>query len=365
MEPEAGDVEERLVEREPLDERRELAEHREDLLRDPPVLGMVRRDHDQAGTGPPGGPHRHGGADAERTGLVGGGGDDPPRTAAADDHRPGPERRVAKTLDLDEEGVHVDVEDRLAEPHAVTVPGSRPPEPTATTVSVTMAGDVHLLRHGEVENPDHVVYAGLPGFHLTDRGRRQAREAARFLGGRPIVAVWSSPLERALETAAVVAARFGLPVLVDDDLTEWRLADRWAGIVWEDLPAVLPGELEAYLSTPEDLPFSPESLGELADRIREVLLRIRARHREGDVVVVSHQDPIQVARLVATGRPVTELWTDNPAHAEVITLRPGTPWRELSRWAPPDQGDDPTRSREGRVPEPGEQLSIGGEGELG
>jgi broad specificity phosphatase PhoE len=229
-----------------------------------------------------------------------------------------------------------------------------------------MAGHLHLLRHGEVENPDHVVYAGLPGFHLTDRGRRQAREAARYLGRQPVVAVWSSPLERALETASIVADRFRLPVLVDDDLVEWRLADRWAGICWEDLPGRLPGELEAYMATPEDLPFSPESLSDLADRMRAVVQRIHARHPEGDAVVISHQDPIQAARLVLAGRPLSDLWSDKPAHAEVITLRPHTPWQELSRWAPDDQGDDPTRTRaEPSSVEPGEQLTIGGEGEVG
>lgn len=95
-----------------------------------------------------------------------------------------------------------------------------------------MASYVHLIRHGEVENPEHVVYARLAGFGLSDRGRRQATEAARYLARRPVVAVWSSPLQRALETAWVLAEPHGLPVLVDDELTEWKLADDWAGIVW-------------------------------------------------------------------------------------------------------------------------------------
>ena len=110
-----------------------------------------------------------------------------------------------------------------------------------------MARHVHLVRHGEVDNPQHVVYAALPGFELSELGRLQAKEAARYLSRQPIVAVWSSPLERSLSTAAVIASRSGLPVSVDADLTEWKIADGWAGIVWEDLPIRRPGELEAYL----------------------------------------------------------------------------------------------------------------------
>jgi len=201
-----------------------------------------------------------------------------------------------------------------------------------------MARHLHLVRHGEVDNPRHVVYAALPGFELSDLGRRQAREAARYLSSQPIVAVWSSPLERALSTAAVIAARSDLPVLVDEELTEWRIADDWAGIVWEDLPTERPGELEAYLERPWDLPFGGESLADLAQRMRDVLLRLHERHTEGDVVVVSHQDPVQAARLAVTGRSLEFQHADKPAHCSVISLQPGSQWRESTNWAP-DQGE--------------------------
>ncbi len=201
-----------------------------------------------------------------------------------------------------------------------------------------MARHLHLVRHGEVDNPEHVVYAALPGFQLSDLGRRQAKDAARYLSSQSIVAVWSSPLERALATAAVIAARAQLPVLVDPELTEWRIADDWAGIVWEDLPSRRPGELESYLEHPWDLPFGPESLAALADRMRSVLTRLDARYPDGDVVVVSHQDPVQAARLAVTGRALQSQHQDKPEHCTVITLEPGRPWREVTSWAP-EQGD--------------------------
>ena len=67
---------------------------------------------------------------------------------------------------------------------------------------------IHFVRHGEVYNPDHVLYERLPGYHLSDRGRSMARRAARYLaanaGPAHAIAVYSSPLERAQETAGCI-----------------------------------------------------------------------------------------------------------------------------------------------------------------
>lgn len=206
-----------------------------------------------------------------------------------------------------------------------------------------MASNIHLVRHGEVENPRHVVYASLPGFGLSELGIRQAREAARYLGGRPVVAVWSSPLERALETAATIAGRLGIPVSVEPELIEWKMADDWAGIVWENLPTERPGELEAYLEHPWELDFARESLDQLASRMRSAITRFHERHREGDVVVVSHQDPVQAARLSLTGRSLHTQHQTKPDHCSVITLKPGSPWREIADWAPDEQNSFPPK----------------------
>ncbi|MGH8875353.1 MAG: histidine phosphatase family protein [Acidimicrobiia bacterium] len=170
---------------------------------------------------------------------------------------------------------------------------------------------------------------------------------AGHLSSRPVAAVWSSPLERALRTAEAIAAKRGLTVRVDPELTEWRMADRWAGIRWDDLPGRRPGELEAYLSDPTRLPFAAESLEELAARMGTVLVGLHDRHRQGDVVVVGHQDPLQAARLALTGRPLDGLLVGAPAHAAVISLRPGTPWEETARWQPDQDPLQPDQNGEG------------------
>jgi broad specificity phosphatase PhoE len=196
---------------------------------------------------------------------------------------------------------------------------------------------LHLIRHGEVLNPDHLVYAGLPGFGLSARGIAQATAAADWLRRRRVVAVISSPLQRATETAAPIAAVHGIEVDTDADLTEWELSNRWAGHPWPRLPEIFPGELEAYLSDPSRLPFSPESLHEVGKRVADSAEACWAQHpTPGDIVVVSHQDPVESARRRLTGRDLSHFNAAKPAHGSVITFAPqATGWREISVFTPP------------------------------
>lgn len=197
-----------------------------------------------------------------------------------------------------------------------------------------MAMRVHLVRHGEVHDPDHIVYASLPGFGLTELGVSQAMSAARYLGRQPLVAVWSSPLERALRTAEPIAGRAGLPVRVDLMLSEWKLMERWAGTGWDDLAEAFPGEVEAFLERPTDLPFADESLAALGERLSSAVRRLEATHPHGDVVVVSHSATVRAATLALTGSPLTSFWDVQPAHGSVTTLRPGPAWSVEAVWAP-------------------------------
>ena len=191
---------------------------------------------------------------------------------------------------------------------------------------------IHLVRHGEVHNPEGLVYGALAGFGLSARGRQQADEVAEHLGQEPITAVWSSPLERALRTAEIIAVPHRLSVKVSANLIEWDVGN-WTGIPWDELSLRRPGELEAYLVDPTDLPFSPESLQDLARRVGGIVTDA-AEAAEGDMVFVGHQDPIQAARLYLTGRSLTYQHVERPGHASVITLQRGNPWKEIAYWQP-------------------------------
>lgn len=197
-----------------------------------------------------------------------------------------------------------------------------------------MAALVHLVRHAEVDNPQHLVYGSMPGYGLSPHGVEQARRVGRYLGPRPVVSIWSSPLESSLRTAEEIAARSGVPVRVESELTDWSITDRWRGYPWSSVQSTFPGELEAYLTEPESITFADESLDQVADRIAAVARRLDLDHPHGDVVIVSHQDPIQAGRLRLVGSSLSNIHDDVPGHGTVVTLRPGTTWREETTWSP-------------------------------
>ena len=165
---------------------------------------------------------------------------------------------------------------------------------------------VHLLRHGEVDNPNHVLYGRLPGYHLSAGGRMMAAAAADYFDGRPVAAVFASPLERAQETAQPVAGRLGLPILTDDRLIE-------SGNVLEgksvSLASLAANPLNwKYLWNP----FTPswgEPYAQVVARVRLVIDRARGAARGQEAVCVSHQLPIWVSRLAAEHK---RLW-HNPS----------------------------------------------------
>jgi len=200
---------------------------------------------------------------------------------------------------------------------------------------------VFLVRHGEVENPDRVVYADLPGFGLSERGRQEAAAAAEFLAPLSVTAIYASPLDRAQETASFISAACDVPVATRHDLTEWLVARRWKGVTWEDLPTAFPGELEAYLDHPTNLPFAEESIPALGDRVAAAVRDLAAAHPDERIAIVSHQDPIQAGRLTLRGLPLEELHLNRPGHCDVLTLEPGDPWREIGHWVPDTGGPPP------------------------
>jgi broad specificity phosphatase PhoE len=155
---------------------------------------------------------------------------------------------------------------------------------------------VHLLRHGEVHNPDHVLYGRLSGYHLSANGQLMAAAAADFFEGRPVAAVFASPLERAQETAKPVAERLGLTITTDDRLIESGNVLEGKSVSLAGL-AVNPANWR-YLWNPI-LPSWGEPYTQVVARMRQVVDRAREAAKGREAVCVSHQLPIWVSRLAA------------------------------------------------------------------
>ena len=159
---------------------------------------------------------------------------------------------------------------------------------------------VHLVRHGEVHNPDRILYGRLPEFHLSALGREMADLVATHLADHDITHVISSPLERARETAAPIAASHGLEVELDpraleaENAFEGRAVAGGKGIfrdpkLWKLMVNPLrPSWGEPYV--------------DLAARMQQVVDSARKLARGHEAVIVSHQAPIWMLRLAIEGR---------------------------------------------------------------
>lgn len=158
---------------------------------------------------------------------------------------------------------------------------------------------VHLLRHGEVDNPGGILYGRLPGFRLSDAGEAMARKAADWFAGRGVTHLVSSPLERAQQTAAPIAAELDLPVRIDDRLIE--AANEFQGMKVGGGGAL--GHPRHWWKLRN--PFRPswgEPYDEIAARMVGAVDTAREEARGSAAVLVSHQLPIWTLRLHLEGR---------------------------------------------------------------
>jgi broad specificity phosphatase PhoE len=164
---------------------------------------------------------------------------------------------------------------------------------------------VHLLRHGEVHNPDGVLYGRMAGFRLSTVGEKQALTVAEYLANHDLAVVLSSPLERARQTAAPVAEAHGLEVVVDDRLIE---ADN---LFEGQRVSVGDGALRSPKHWPKlRNPFRPswgEPFLDIAHRMLAAVHRARVEAAGHEAVCVSHQLPIWTVRRFLEGR---RLWHD-------------------------------------------------------
>jgi broad specificity phosphatase PhoE len=161
---------------------------------------------------------------------------------------------------------------------------------------------VLLARHGETDDNAARRFQGHRDPPLNERGRAQARELADGLAHAGIRELWSSPLRRAHETAAIAGDRLGLRPRLDDRLMEVDVG-AWAGRLYADLEVDEPDAYAEWRSGSPAFRFpGGESLQEQGERVAEVITEI-ARWAELPVLVVCHGGVIRQARRVLEGAP--------------------------------------------------------------
>ncbi|PHV65330.1 histidine phosphatase family protein [Williamsia muralis] len=164
---------------------------------------------------------------------------------------------------------------------------------------------VHMMRHGEVHNPEGILYGRLSGFHLSELGASQAQKVADSLADHDITHVFASPLQRAQETATPIAASHGLEIITDEGLIEAENTFEGLRVSAGD------GALRRPRHWPKLRdPFTPswgEPYIQLAHRMLAVANKAREEARGHEAVCVSHQLPVYTLRRFLEGQ---RLWHD-------------------------------------------------------
>ncbi len=165
-----------------------------------------------------------------------------------------------------------------------------------------VATRLHLVRHCDVRNPDGVLYGHLPDFPLSDKGVKQAHALGRYFARTRARQIYSSPLERARQTAEIIASYLdSVPITYTDDLIETRFGLYLQGVPPRQVPWRRPLWL-IHMVWP-GLLGNDETVAELAARLRRPLMRLLADHPGDGGICVSHGDPIQGFWVASEGRP--------------------------------------------------------------
>lgn len=167
---------------------------------------------------------------------------------------------------------------------------------------------IYLLRHGETTWNAERRYQGSLDSPLSATGWQQALRLREALRSAPLVAVYSSPLRRALDTARVIAEPHSLPVTPHEGLHEIRVGE-WEGLTVAEIESRYVDALQQWHTTPH-LARIPggETIEEMRNRAAAALVEIRRRHESGRVAVVAHGGVNKAILLTLLGAPLSAYW---------------------------------------------------------
>ncbi len=195
---------------------------------------------------------------------------------------------------------------------------------------------MHFVRHGEVHNPDMVLYGRIPGFKLSERGHEMAEAAALELAAsdRKVAALYASPLERAQQSARPIASALGLKIQTEDRIIEPTNFFEGKANSGRDAAFKKPRYWYRFVN-----PFRPswgEPYREIAARVREAMNDAWENTRGGDIVMVAHQSPIWMAHLDIAGKALFHNPATRRCELSSITTfeRRGERWFEVDYRTP-------------------------------
>jgi ribonuclease H / adenosylcobalamin/alpha-ribazole phosphatase len=190
---------------------------------------------------------------------------------------------------------------------------------------------LYAIRHGDTEYARERRFAGSREVPLTALGRRQCEAVAQALAGTFVSAVYASPLGRARESAAPIAAAHKLEVRVEPALREMSFGE-WEGLTRADLAVRYPTELEAWRAMPHQVqPPGGERITEVAARVAQSLAALCESHGGETIVVVSHAIVTRLIVLAALGLGPDRLWSVDASPGGITEIEYQDNWITVHR----------------------------------
>ena len=180
-----------------------------------------------------------------------------------------------------------------------------------------------LVRHGQTEWNASRRFQGATDVALSERGRRQAERLGLALAGRPLEAVYVSPLRRAVETAEIALGAAGVPLVPVDELRELSLGE-WEGCTVDEVRGRAGDPYRAWMEAPHDCPPpGGEPLDLVLTRVRRAVERMTREHgRDDDVLVVAHGGVISLYACHVLGCSLNALWRLRVDNCSLTTVAP-------------------------------------------
>ena len=198
---------------------------------------------------------------------------------------------------------------------------------------------LHLVRHGEVHNPDRLLYGRLPHYRLSDDGRRMARAAAEYLKeqDRDVTSLRCSPLQRTQESAEPFTELFGLEPVLDE-----RVIEPTNVFEGKRMSRALRDPRNWWHLRQPSVPSWGEPYVDIAERVESAMNSAWHETEHGDIVIVSHQAPIWITHLHIAGlRLQHDPRTRRCALSSITSFeRVGDVWREVDYTEPAAAGVD-------------------------
>jgi broad specificity phosphatase PhoE len=188
-----------------------------------------------------------------------------------------------------------------------------------------------VVRHAETEWNRERRYQGWRDTALSEIGRAQAQAVGHLLARQPLAAVWSSPLRRARDTAAAIAAPQGLCVREEPSFREMRFGE-WEGLTRDEVSVSFPAQYRGWSETPHlVVPPGAETLEEVRARVLAGLEEAREAHDGQTVCVVAHGVSIRILILEALGLGLDRLWSLHVASTGISELEFRDDWAAVHR----------------------------------